>query len=221
MQPQTKPAAELYIATGCAHCPAVLNALSELLKKGQLSTLNITNIAVDNQRADALGIRSVPWLRLGKFILPGVYPQSELQHWAQRATTAEGMAEYIETMLNNGELNPVQQTLQLDPESITAVIPLLANEDTAMQVRIGIDAILEQLSATPVLNALIPGLTQLAQQDNPRVQIDALHYLALTANPSVEPVLRQQHASATAIVQQAAEEALQTLHELQAAATEN
>lgn len=221
MPSPSKPAAELFIATGCAHCPAVLTALSELLKKGQLSALHITNIAVDNQRADALGIRSVPWLRLGKLVLPGVYTPSELQHWAQRANSVAGMAEYIESMLNNGELNPVQQALQLEPESVAALMPLLANEDTAMQVRIGIDAILEQLSATPVLNTLIPELTQLAQEDNPRVQIDALHYLALTANPRVESVLRQQLASTTTIVQQAAEEALQTLHELQAKPSDN
>ena len=64
MNSNIKSSAELFIATGCSHCPIVLTELTEQLKKGQLSSLHVTNIAVDNDKAAELGIRSVPWFSL-------------------------------------------------------------------------------------------------------------------------------------------------------------
>ena len=39
-----KPSALLLIATGCQHCPTVLQNLSELIKEGRLSSLEVVNI---------------------------------------------------------------------------------------------------------------------------------------------------------------------------------
>lgn len=69
MESNLKTSAELFVATGCRHCPVILNELSEQLKNGQISSLNITNIAVDNEKADKLNIRSVPWFSLKMIIL--------------------------------------------------------------------------------------------------------------------------------------------------------
>ena len=99
MKSSIHPSAELFIATGCSHCPVVLNELSEQLKKGQLSSLNITNIAVDNEKASELNIRSVPWFSLSNknsfMIFSGNYTSKEINSWIETAQTSEGMQNYI------------------------------------------------------------------------------------------------------------------------------
>ncbi len=84
------PDAELLIATGCAHCGSELEALTRLLKEGLIGELRISNIVPRPQRAEELGVRSVPWLRLGPFVLEGQHSETELRHWAERANHIDG-----------------------------------------------------------------------------------------------------------------------------------
>ena len=62
----------LLIATGCNHCPAVLEGLSRLLKQGRIGRLDVVNLAVHPETGQALGVRSVPWTRIGPFELEGL-----------------------------------------------------------------------------------------------------------------------------------------------------
>ena len=71
MNERDVPDAELMIATGCAHCPVVLSGLAELLKKGQIGRLAVTNITSHPEVAEARGVRGVPWIRIGPFELSG------------------------------------------------------------------------------------------------------------------------------------------------------
>jgi len=48
----------LFIAPDCPHCPAVLQALSELLKDGEIAEMEISNMALMPEKAQQLGIRS-------------------------------------------------------------------------------------------------------------------------------------------------------------------
>ncbi|NNF96029.1 MAG: HEAT repeat domain-containing protein, partial [Halobacteria archaeon] len=89
------PDAELLIATGCAHCPVVLEGLSTLIKEGVISSLRVINIVNQPERAQELGVRSVPWLQLGPFILQGLHSPAELREWAERAGSMEGMSVYL------------------------------------------------------------------------------------------------------------------------------
>jgi len=50
----------LFIAPGCPHCPAVLQALSELLKDGEIAEMEVSNMALLPEKSQQLGIRSVP-----------------------------------------------------------------------------------------------------------------------------------------------------------------
>jgi len=213
-----KLSAKLFIATGCTHCPTIMNELSTLLKTGELASLSIDNVAVENESAAALNIRSVPWFSLtnslSSMILAGNHTPSEIKKWVKLARTSEGMAEYIETFLAEGELMTVTQAIQLSPETFTTVINMLENEETSMHVRIGLDALVENFTSSEILKKHAEALKKMASQDNIRLQIDALHYLALTGDKEHKKFLETKTLDKEKQIQEAALEALETLADL-------
>ncbi len=211
--PSDNPDAELLLATGCAHCVIVLEGLSQLVKEGLIGHLEITNIAVQPQRAQELNVRSVPWTRLGPFILEGQHSPGELHKWAQRANSIEGMSEYIAQQLKQGKLDKLIKMLNKDPQQLRALIPLLEDEETEMQVRIGIDAILESIEDKTSLALLIPEFSHLASHKSPRIRADISYYLALTESPEAIPVLQKQLQDESEEIREIAREGLQRLAE--------
>lgn len=218
MNSSIKPSAELFVATGCSHCPVVLNELSEQLKKGQLSSLNVTNIAVDNERASELGIRSVPWFALTNnnsfMIFSGNHTPKEIQKWLVISESKNGMQEYIEEYLGNGQLMTIAQAIQLKPDIFTHVIAMLEDEETGMTTRIGLDALLENFSSTEILQQQTASLKKIASSKNARLQIDALHYIALTGDAENKVFLEEMTKCEDNQVREAAIEAIETLNDL-------
>lgn len=215
----SKPAAaELFIATGCNHCPVVLNELSEQLKKGHLSSLTITNIAVDNEKADKLNIRSVPWFSLENkntfMIFTGDHTPKEIQQWVKASQTESGMQDYIEEYLTKGQLITINQAVTLKPDIFSVIITMLEDEETSMHVRIGLDALIENFAATDILQDAITSFKKIALTDNIRLQIDALHYIALTGDIKNKAFLQEQVSSTNPQIKEAAIEALETLDNL-------
>ncbi len=205
------PDAELLLATGCSHCTIVLEGLSQLIKEGLIGQLQITNIASQPQRAQELNVRSVPWARLGPFILEGQHSPNELRKWAQRANSIEGMSEYIAEELKQGNLDKLIKILSHSPQHLRALIPLLENEETEMQVRIGIDAILESIEDKTRLALLIPEFSQLASHKSQRIRTDISYYLALTGSPEAIPVLKKLSEDESEEIRDIAKEGLQRL----------
>ena len=131
--PHTPPDAEVLIATGCAHCPAVLQALSDLVKEGLIRQLRVSNIVADAARAQELGVRTTPWTRIGPFTLAGNYSPAELRHWAEQAGSDEGIADYIRTHLKDGELKQIEtflsgETFQPNLDAVRIDINVRCNE---------------------------------------------------------------------------------------------
>lgn len=203
--------AELLIATGCAHCPIVLEGLSSLIKEGVISSLRVTNIVSQPERAQELGVRSVPWLQLGPFILQGLHSPAELRQWAQRAGSLEGMSVYLHDQLKQGNLDAMEKMLANQPKWLEALIPLLEDEDTDMKVRIGIDAIFESLAAQIDLSKLVKELGRLSQHERQALRSDATHYLSLTRSPAAIPYLEARLQDDSAEVRHIAEEGLAEL----------
>ena len=69
----TSPQALMLLGTHCPHCPSVLNSLSELVKQGVISRLEVVNLEQRPELGRELGVRSVPWVRIGQFELPGLH----------------------------------------------------------------------------------------------------------------------------------------------------
>lgn len=210
--------AQLFIATGCTHCPVVLNTLSELLKNGQLSTLSINNISVEDDKSSKLNIRSVPWFSINNnkssMVFTGTHSVKEIKKWVSASQTNNGMREYIEEFLKSGQLMDIVQAINLTPETFSIIIEMLEDEETSMQIRIGLDALIENFSGSEILKTYASAFNKIASQDNVRLQIDALHYLALTANKSQQNFLREKTKDDNKQIRDAATDALETLNDL-------
>jgi hypothetical protein len=209
----TPPDALLLIAPGCTHCPAVLEALCGLVKQGALGRLEIVNIAVHPQRAQALGARSAPWTRIGDFELEGARCAAELALWAERATSPEGYGLYLGSLLEQGELERVTQLIRRAPQRLISLVQLLSTLETPMAVRIGAGAVIEELAGSGLLGPAVAPLRRLLAAEAPQIRADACHYLGLTGDPdiaqAVTPLLQDKDAE----VREIARETLDALAE--------
>ncbi|MGE0081890.1 MAG: HEAT repeat domain-containing protein [Thiohalomonadaceae bacterium] len=184
-----QPDALLLVAPGCPHCPGVLDALGALVKEGVIGRLEVINVAVHPERAAALGVRGVPFTRLGPFELDGARTAAELRRWAERAAHPRGMAEYLEQMLAEGGLAKVEAMLAAEPARFPQLLGLMEDAELPLQVRLGIGAVIEGLAGTPVLQEAVPVLARLTGHADHRVRGDACHFLGLTLSPAARPAL--------------------------------
>ena len=203
----------LFISSQCPHCPAVLAGLGELVKRGAIGRLHVVNIARHPEQAAGLGVRSVPWLRLGPFELSGARTLGELETWARRAVAADGMAEAMHDLLKTGELARVLALLEDDPARLRALLPIIANPEASINVRVGVGAVFEDYAGGQALRALLPELGELTRHADARVRADACHYLALAGDAAARQWLRPRLRDDSAEVREIARDSLHALGE--------
>jgi hypothetical protein len=203
------PDALLLISTHCPHCPAMFAALADLVKQGTLGRLEAVNLEQHPEVGQALGVRSVPWLRLGRIELAGVHSKSELAEWAAKADSEAGMADWFHMLLKEGQLPKVQTTIDAEPGLLAAVLPIVGNVGASLNVRLGAGVLFEAFAGTRTLAALIPQLGTLSQHADARVRADACHYLGLTGDAAARPWLDACTADEDADVREIAAESLQ------------
>jgi len=207
----TAPDALLCISGHCPHCPAVLAALADMVKAGSLGELKVVNVEQRPQTARDLGVRSVPWVRIGPFELTGLRSRAELETWASRVASDTGVADGFHIMLKEGALDQVVAAVQRQPEALAALLPIVANPEASLNVRLGAGAVLEAFAGQPALRALVPRLAELSTHTDARVRADACHYLGLTGDPSARPPLQARLDDADAEVREIAAESLAAL----------
>jgi hypothetical protein len=208
---ETAAEALMLLGTHCPHCPTVLNSLSELVKQGVISRLEVINLEQRPELAQQLGVRSVPWVKIGPFELNGLHSKAEYQSWAEQAGSDEGMTRFVEQLLNEGEVQQVLGMIEKDAGFMHALIGLVSDAEARINARLGAGAIMEEYEGRSQLNALVPELGELTKHADPRVRSDACHYLSLTHDASVreyiEPLLDDDDAD----VREVAEESLAAL----------
>lgn len=207
------PRALLFTAPGCPHCPGVKAALEKLMAEGMLSDLEVVSVTDDQARATELGVRSVPWLRLGEFVLTGAQTPQQLREWAERAADSESIDGYLEHLLANGELNEAEALLEKQPQHTGLLLSLLEKPDAPIQVRLGVSAILEGLEGSEALKQLLPKLVSMSEHNDHRLRSDACHFLGLSHSPEAEAVLRRCLEDEHPEVREIAADALDTLLE--------
>ena len=211
-QHKSAPEALMLLGTQCPHCPYVLASLSDLVKKGVLSRLEVVNLEQRPDIAQELGVQSVPWVRIGQFELTGLRSKTELEEWIEKANTSAGDTKYLEELLAEGKVNQVLGMIEKDNQLLQALLELIADGDAKINARLGVGVIIEEYEGRPELTALIPGLGELTRSEDARVRSDAAHYLSLTHDVSVktfiEPLLEDSHAE----VREVAEESLAELN---------
>jgi thiol-disulfide isomerase/thioredoxin len=205
------PDALLLISTHCPHCPAMLSALADLVKQGVIGRLEAVNLEQHPEMGQALGVRSVPWARIGRIELAGVHGKAELAEWAAKADSDAGLADWFHLLLKEGQLPKVQATIDDDPGLLAAVLPIVGNVDASLNVRLGAGVLLEEFSGSDTLRALLPRLGELSQHADARVRADACHYLGLTGDAAARPWLEARIADADADVREIAAESLESL----------
>lgn len=202
----TPPTALLLIATGCQHCPSVLQSLSELIKEGKLSSLEVVNIVTAPERAQALNVRSVPWVKIGEFELVGMKSKSELQQWIDKSKQsanaaddqAPDMVDYFEELISDGELGKVQQLVENKPQTMQGLFDIMQNDQSSLSARLGVAAVIESLAGSELLIQQVDTLGSYCKDKNPRVRNDACYYLGLSHHESarkyIEPLLQDDNA---------------------------
>ncbi len=179
IQANKNPDALLLIAPGCPHCPAIMKALSELLKSGELARLDMVSIVDHPEMARQAGTRSVPWLRIGPFELEGQQTPAELRQWVEHARSESGAGSYLSQLLSNRKLDKATTLVRDNHAYLAACVNLIADLQTPMGVRIGIGAIFEELGHKGLLAPVVDELGSLTRSKEVQVRADAAHYLGL------------------------------------------
>lgn len=207
----TPPDALLLMGCHCPYCPTVLKHLQALQAEGIIGQLETVVIEDHPERAAELGVRSVPWVRIGSFELPGLRSEQELRDWANRAAGAGGQASYLAELLESGELDKCLALLRADHAALQDLLQLFADPDVELNIRIGISAIMESLAGTPVLHSIAEQLRALLTHPDARVRGDACHYLALAGMAHAADWIRPLLADADSNVREIAADSLAEL----------
>ena len=101
----TSPAVLMLMATQCTYCGPMMQILSELMKAGKIADLRMVNIENVPELAAELGVRSVPWLQIGPFELAGSRSKKEILQWLARASSFDGITDYLEEVLSEGNIS--------------------------------------------------------------------------------------------------------------------
>jgi hypothetical protein len=183
------PDALMLKGSHCPYCPSVLKSLQELQEAGHIGKLETWNIEEKPELAKELGVRTVPWVRIGPYELEGLRSIGELREWAQKAGTAAGRVKWLDELLGSGRIGEALELVRSDANNINALVDLFADPDTQLNTRIGISAIMEDLQGSPQLREIVDRLIGLTRHVDAHIRGDACHYLALSRDArAAEPV---------------------------------
>ena len=203
----------LLIAPGCTHCSTVLESLTALVKEAVIGRLEVVNIATFPDRARSLGVRSVPWTRIGPFELDGLHSAEELRRWAKRCARGEGLNDYFDELLKTGQRDKVESIVRRQPKHLVSLIHVLGDAAIGINTRIGVMAVLEELENTELAASMVEPLTALTSSEDPRIRIDACHALSLTGSDAAAAPLQACLTDPESDVRETARESLEELRE--------
>jgi len=204
----------LAISSTCPHCPAAMQTLTDMLKSGEIASIEIFNINNEAALVEQYQIRSIPWLRIGPFVLHGLHSRAEIKQWYRTASSPEGVQEYISKMLDEGNLADVETMLQLSPDLIHNFIPLITDDNSSINVRLGISAIIEELAGDERLQPLQEELLGLLEHKLARVRGDAAHFLSQLHDVKAIPALEKLQSDPDHDVREIASDAIEYLTSL-------
>ncbi len=195
----------------CAYCGPMMQILTELMKAGELAELRIVNIEENPELARQLGVRSVPWLQIGPFELQGARSRQEIVLWLERASNFEGLTEYLDEVLAEGNIGYANKLIQRYPQALENVIALMADPQAKINVRLGVGVMIEEMAELEAFKVVIPRLIDYLSNKDARIRGDACHYLSLTKDRSLMPVIEELLSDDSEEVREIAQESLDEL----------
>jgi len=211
---KSSPRVLMLMGTQCTFCGPMMQMLVELMKSGQLAELRVVNIEDDPELARQHGVRSVPWLQIGPFELAGSRSKQELLLWIERASSFEGMSDYLVEVLSEGKLDYAHKLIQRYPKALENVIDLMADPEAKINVRLGVGVIIEDVAASEGFKTVVPRLIQYLTNEDARIRGDACHYLSLTKDTSYVPEIKKLLSDKSEEVREIAQDSLDELLEL-------
>lgn len=178
------PSVLMFMGTQCTFCGPMMQLLTEIMKSGRIADLHVVNIEANPELARQHGVRSVPWLQIGPFELAGTRTKKELLLWIERASSFEGISDYLEEVLAEGKIESANKLIQRYPQALENVIDLMADPEAKINVRLGVGVIIEDMAATEAFKVVTPRLVEYLSNDDARIRGDACHYLSLTKDVS-------------------------------------
>jgi HEAT repeat protein len=151
---------------------------------------------------------------MGLFQLTGARSPVELEIWARRAVSADGISDAFHDLLKQADLAQVLQLIQAEPTRLAALLPIVANPEASLNVKLGVGVVFEEFAGQPALRQLVADLGELTQHEDARVRADASHLLSLTQAAEARPWLLAGLQDENAEVREIAAESLQALGEL-------
>ena len=199
----------LFITPGCPHCPAVLQALSEMVKEGIIGKLTAVNAAMHPELVEEYGVRSAPWIKIGPYTFTGTMSAKELRYWAEDMENKA--AQYVEHLLQQGGYRQAAAFIAEDTQRLKPLLGIIANPAANLEVRLGASALLESYAGKAALRELLPQLAELSRHADYRVRADACHLLGLTGSQAARTHVELCLRDANQEVREIAEEALAEL----------
>lgn len=193
MHPDKKkspPDALMLKGTHCPYCPTVLKSLQALVESGHIGKLETWNIEENPGLAKELGVRTVPWVRIGPYELDGLRSTAELREWAEKAGSPAGLSKWLDELLGSGRIDRALELVTAGPDNIIALVDLFADADTRLNTRIGISAIMEELQNSDQLRGIVNRLGDLTHHPDAHIRGDACHYLALSGDTNSATFIR-------------------------------
>ncbi len=179
----------MLVGTHCSFCAPMLKIVSEMVKQGDFVSLHVVNIEQDHTLAAELGVRGVPWLRIGPFELAGVRTKEEIKLWLDRAKSDDGITLYLEEILAEGNVSTAIIFVKRYPKALDNVIDLVMNAEGKINVRLGAGVIIEDMAESDEFKVVIPRLVDALSDKDARVRGDACHYLSLTKDVQYLPLM--------------------------------
>ena len=210
---KSAPAVLMLMGTHCAFCGPMKKILTELKEEGYIAELQLINIEDNPEYAEQLGVRSVPWLRMGPFELQGVRSKKEMLMWLQRASSVEGMSDYLEEVLSEGKIESANKLIERHPQALNNIIDLMADPEAKINVRLGVGVIIEEMAESDMFKKVIPRLIEYLSDHDARIRGDACHYLSLTKDQTVIPIIEELLSDESEEVREIAQDSLDDLRD--------
>lgn len=127
------------------------------------------------------------------------------------APKARSLADEFHVQLKDGGLAAVKARVAAEPVLLAELLPIVANPEASINVRLGASVVFESHAGGAALRALVPQLGALAGHADARVRADACHYLGLSADWRARDYLLPRLADDDAEVREIAGDSLEAL----------
>jgi len=204
---------KLFIMQGCQLCPQMEAIFKDMHKNGAIDRLEITDLAQHPEIAQQYHIRSVPYYFIDGVAFNGLKSQHDIEQILQQDDNAKWRQLIVEA-LSSGQLEQAEQFIRQQPQAREAMLQLLADDETALVVRIGLSAIIEAMAGEGLLKDYEAQFIRLAHTTNPTIAQDAIYYLSLLGSDnSLQTLTDIANDKSSAVHEQAAELLQDIAHE--------